>query len=80
MRLVNLAEGTELLAIDRNVEEEGEETAVKVSETGTLDIVDARPGGVSAADNEDEQGSGEGSDADAGSDTDTDASDEGGEE
>ena len=76
VRLVNLAEGTELLAIDRNVEEEGEETAVKVSETGTLDIVDARPGGVSAADNEDEQGSGEGSDADAGSDT----SDEGGEE
>ncbi len=53
---------------------------MKVSETGTLDIVDARPGGVSAADNEDEQGSGEGSDADAGSDTDTDASDEGGEE
>ena len=80
VRLVNLAEGTELLAIDRNVEEEGEETAVKVSETGTLDIVDARPGGVSAADNEEEQGAGEGSDADAGSDTDTDSSDEGGEE
>ena len=49
---------------------------MKVSETGTLDIVDARPGGVSAADNEDEQGSGEGSDADASGD----ASDEGGEE
>ena len=52
--LVNLADGTELLAIDRNVEDEGEETAVKVSETGTLDIVDPRPGGVSASDNEDE--------------------------
>ncbi|MBP2331362.1 DNA gyrase subunit A [Corynebacterium freneyi] len=49
VRLVNLADGTELLAIDRNVEDEGEETAVKVSETGTLDSVEARPGGVSAS-------------------------------
>ena len=42
VRLVNLAEGVELLAIDRNVEEEGEETASKVSETGTLDVVPQR--------------------------------------
>ncbi len=60
VRLVNLADGTELLAIDRNVEDEGEETAVKVSETGTLDIVDPRPGGVSASDNENKSGSDEG--------------------
>ncbi|WP_370625039.1 DNA gyrase subunit A [Corynebacterium sp. TAE3-ERU12] len=46
VRLVNLAEGTELLAIDRNVEAEGEETAAQVSETGTLDIVGGRPGGT----------------------------------
>ena len=52
VRLVNLADGTELLAIDRNVEDEGEETAVKVSETGTLDSVEARPGGVSASDSD----------------------------
>ncbi|WP_018025073.1 DNA gyrase subunit A [Corynebacterium ulceribovis] len=37
VRLVNLAKGQTLLAIDRNVEDEGEETAEKVSETGTLD-------------------------------------------
>nr|WP_120492570.1 DNA gyrase subunit A [Corynebacterium lactis] len=42
VRLVNLADGVELLAIDRNVEEEGEETASKVSETGTLDVVPQR--------------------------------------
>ena len=44
VRLVNLAEGVELLAIDRNVEEEGEETAHKVSEAGTLDVVPQRGG------------------------------------
>ncbi len=49
VRLVNLAEGVELLAIDRNVEQEGEETAVKVSETGSLDVVEGRPGGTSAS-------------------------------
>ena len=53
VRLVNLADGVELLAIDRNVEDEGEETAVKVSESGTLDVVEARAGGVSAADTAD---------------------------
>lgn len=56
VRLVNLAEGVELLAIDRNVEQEGEETAVKVSETGTLDIVEGRPGGTSAANSGDGSG------------------------
>ncbi|WP_438359535.1 DNA gyrase subunit A [Corynebacterium sphenisci] len=49
VRLVNLAEGTELLAIDRNVEEEGEEAAAQVSEAGTLDIVTPRPGGADGA-------------------------------
>lgn len=44
VRLVNLADGVELLAIDRNVEDEGEETASKVSETGTLDVVPKRTG------------------------------------
>ncbi len=48
VRLVNLAEGNEVLAIDRNVEQEGEETASKVSETGTLEVVNTRPGGTSA--------------------------------
>lgn len=49
VRLVNLAEGTELLAIDRNVEDEGEEAAAQVSEAGTLDIVTPRPGGADGA-------------------------------
>ena len=44
VRLVNLADGVELLAIDRNVEDEGEETASKVSEAGTLDVVPKRTG------------------------------------
>lgn len=47
VRLVNLASGVELLAIDRNVEDEGEETASKVSETGTLDVVPQRGTNVS---------------------------------
>ncbi|WP_445228161.1 DNA gyrase subunit A [Corynebacterium sp. H78] len=51
--LVKLAPGNEVLAIDRNVEEEGEETASKVSEAGTLDVVAARAGGVSADTNVD---------------------------
>ena len=38
VRLVNLAKGQTLLAIDRNVEDEGEETAEKVSESGTLEV------------------------------------------
>ena len=56
VRLVNLADGVELLAIDRNVEEEGEETASKVSETGTLDVVPQRNTNV-AGDNGDSAGS-----------------------
>ena len=44
VRLVSLADGVELLAIDRNVEDEGEETASKVSEAGTLDVVPKRTG------------------------------------
>ena len=49
VRLVNLADGVELLAIDRNVEDEGEETASKVSEAGTLDVVPKRTGATKSA-------------------------------
>ncbi|MDO5030261.1 MAG: DNA gyrase subunit A [Corynebacterium sp.] len=61
VRLVNLADGVELLAIDRNVEDEGEETASKVSEAGTLDVVPKRTGATKStgaaepSDSEDEK-------------------------